>query len=142
MADTLTPKIPAVSTGAGESGDADSKLWRKLAQGIQSAVELRVITVVGGVEIGGDLRKPTIKLAPNAGKNTLATSINLAQGDITTVIPEAYWAPDREVVRQFHEAQVQRGQDIVDRNIRLIAEVGKAAAEAIRELSGLDNSKG
>jgi hypothetical protein len=123
------------------SSDSDDKLWRKLARGMQSAVELRVVTVVGGVELGGDLRKPTLKLAPNAGKNTLATSINLVQGDITSVIPEPYWAPEREVVRQFHEAQVERGQQIVDRNVRLIAEVGKAAAEAIKELAKLEDNK-
>ena len=103
----------------------NDNIWDKLLSGIQSAIELRVVTYVGDVDIKGELKNPTMTFPQGAeakGK-TLATSINMVQGDISTAIPEPYWAPEQEVVRNYHQAQVEQANKIVERNVRLFVEL-------------------
>jgi hypothetical protein len=114
-------------------------VWDKLLRGVQSAVELRVITMVGGVKLAGKLTGPEVDFADDKSKVTsdaIVTSINLVQGDIISIVPDQFWAPDKEVIRKYHEQQVSNGHEIVVRNLRLISEVGEAL---IRTLSNLEN---
>jgi hypothetical protein len=113
-----------------------TKLWEKLLAGVRSAVELRIITRVGEVEIEGELADP--KLRFGADGHTIATSINLVEGDITSVVPDALWAPDKQAVRDFHEQQVEQAKLIVERNLRLIGELGTSLAKAIAELKQVE----
>jgi hypothetical protein len=132
MADSDTPTT---------NKDGDS-LWRKLLRGVESALELRVVTVVSEVEIGGEYPNAEIKFVAGKSKDAIATSINLAAGDITSVVPEQFWAPDKEVIRKFHEQQVENGHEIVRRNLELIGEVGGKLAKAIGELRATESKPG
>jgi hypothetical protein len=126
---------------AGEESKQLSKpdsLSQKLLDAVRSAVELQIVTQVGDVAVSGTLDKYEITFAPNG--NAIATSINLVQGDITSVVPEKFWAPDQQVVRDFHQAQVEQAKSIVERNLRLIAEFGKQVADAITELKRAEKS--
>jgi hypothetical protein len=108
---------------AGEESKSLSKpdsLSQKLLAAVGAAVELKVVTQVGDAAI--------------------ATSINLVQGDITNVVPEKFWAPDQQIIREFHQAQVEQAKSIVERNLRLIGEFGKQVAEAITELKKAERS--
>jgi hypothetical protein len=123
---------------ADDAEDVPRKLWEKLLRGISSAVELRVITIVSDLPITGEFRRPEVTLRPNTS-NAIATSINLIEGDITSAAPESMWSPDRAVIREFHQAQIDRGGEIVERNIRLVSELGSALAKAIGELRSLES---
>src|SRR5690606_34943396 len=103
---------------------------------MNAAVELRIVTQVGEVTVAGDLAKPTVTLGKGSA---IATSINLVQGDITSVIPEEFLAPGQQVVRDFHDAQVEQAKAIVERNLRMIAEIGKQVVEAIKDVQQLEN---
>jgi hypothetical protein len=118
-------------------------VWDKLLRGVQSAVELRVITVVGGVKLGGKLAAPDLEFGDETTKVTndaIVTSINLVEGDITNIVPDQFWAPDKEVIRKYHEQQVSNGHDIVSRNLRLISEVGEALIRTLSNLKNLEKS--
>ena len=126
---------------------ADSKndkndVWDKLLRGVQSAVELRVITVVGEVELGGKLADPQVDFGGDKSKtaSAIVTSINLVEGDITNIVPDQFWAPDKEVIRKYHEQQVSNGTEIVSRNLRLISEVGEALIRTLSNLKNLEKS--
>jgi hypothetical protein len=113
-------------------------VWDKLLRGVQSAVELRVITVVGGVKLAGQIDSPDIQF--KATSDAIVTSINLVEGDITNVVPDQFWAPDKEVIRKYHEQQVSAGHDIVSRNLRLVSEVGEALIRTLSSLKNLEKS--
>ena len=110
----------------------EPNLWDKLLASIESVIDLRVITYVGDVEVSGDLSKPEIRLPTDDKAKALATSINLAQGDITNAIPEQYLAPDQEIIREYHKSQVAQANTIVERNVGLLVELVKNVAGELR----------
>jgi hypothetical protein len=130
MADTTSPTT------------TKNDVWDKLLRGVQSAVELRVITVVGEVKLGGKLSDPQVDFGDDKSKtaSAIVTSINLVEGDITNIVPDQFWAPDKEVIRKYHEQQVSNGADIVSRNLRLISEVGEALIRTLSNLKNLEKS--
>jgi hypothetical protein len=133
MADTNSPTTTTTK----------NDVWDKLLRGVQSAVELRVITVVGGVRLGGKLNAPDVQFGDDVTKATsdaIVTSINLVEGDITNIVPDQFWSPDKEVIRKYHEQQVSAGHDIVSRNLRLISEVGEALIRTLSNLKNLEKS--
>lgn len=91
-----------------------------LLDAVGSAVNLKVVTQVDDAAI--------------------STTINLAEGDITNAVPAKFWAPDQQVIRDFHQAQVEQAKLIVDRNLRLIGELGKQIADGITELKRAEKS--
>lgn len=120
------------------AGEESKSLSQMLLDAVGSAVRLQVVTQVGDVGISGTLNKYEVKLEPNG--NAIATSINLVEGDITSVVPEKFWAPDQQIVRDFHQAQVEQAKAIVERNLRLIGELGKQIADGITELKRAEKS--
>ena len=126
-----------------QPSNTKNDVWDKLLRGVQSAVELRVITVVGGVKLGGKVDAPEIQFGDDGSKATsdaIVTSINLVEGDITSIVPDQFWSPDKEVIRKYHEQQVSNGHDIVSRNLRLISEVGEALIRTLSNLKNLEKS--
>lgn len=124
--------------------DPGSKsLSDKLLAAMGAAVELRVITFVDDVTISGTLADPKIDFGdkPKVG-NVIATSINLVQGDVTSVVPERLWAADKQVIRDFHQAQVDQAKAIVERNLQLIAELGERVVKAVSELRQVEAKSG
>ncbi|MFO7566791.1 MAG: hypothetical protein R6X02_29380 [Enhygromyxa sp.] len=106
------------------------KLWQNLLKATSSAVQLQIVTQVGDATISGEIASPKLEFEEQKG-TAIATSINLIEGDITSVVPEKFWAPDQQIVRDFHEAQVEQAKDIVERNLRLIGELGERIFDAI-----------
>lgn len=126
---------------SGEPVKSTSKsdaLSHELLAAVRSAVQLKVITQVGDVAVSGTLDEYTVRFEPNG--NAIATSINLVEGDITSVVPDKFWAPDQQIVRDFHQAQVEQAKAIVERNLRMIGEFGKRIADAITELKRAEGS--
>lgn len=114
-----------------------TKLWQQLLGGVRSAVCLRIVTQIGEVEVNGEFDRPNIAFSGEKG-DAIATSINLIDGDLTCVVPEKFWAPDKQVIRDFHQQQVEQGKAIVERNLQLIGELGSGIAKAIADLQKIE----
>jgi hypothetical protein len=99
------------------------ELLGTITQAISEVVNLKVITVVSPVSIGGTLEKPTVSFDQGQKVGAIATSINLLDGDITTAIDPAYSTDANDPVRQYHEDQVKEAKEIVDRNLNAVADL-------------------
>jgi hypothetical protein len=119
--------IPLASGLQGDTAAAPPKsqdeLLGILTRAIAEAVNLKVVTVVSPVTVGGTLEKPTIAFDNGQKVGAIATCINLLEGDITTAMDAAYGNNADDPVRQYHEAQVKEAKEIVDRNLRTIADL-------------------
>lgn len=104
---------------------------------MSSAVQLQIVTQVGEATVRGELANPEVKFDEQKG-TAIATSINLVEGDITSIVPEKFWAPDQQIVREFHQAQVEQAKAIVERNLRLIGELGERVVEAVSKLKQIE----
>src|SRR5690606_36909387 len=100
---------------------------------------LRVTTVIGEVSLTGGIDNPDIGFADSKAPNSnvIATSVNLVDGDITNVVPERFWSPDKEAIRNYHEQQVANGHEIVRRNLQLVSEIGEALIGTVSQLKNL-----
>ena len=127
----VTPPPPAaaasraIQQGVGPAPEPKTQreLLGTITQAISEVVNLKVITVVSPVSIGGTLDKPTVTLDQGQKVGAIATCINLLDGDITTAIDPAYAANTADPVRQYHEDQVKEAKEIVDRNLRAVADL-------------------
>lgn len=98
-----------------------------LASAINSAVQLRIVTYVGPVNVTVTDKDNTVSVNvssdPKNTQDAIVTAIDMVQGDVTNVIPTQFWTPEKAAVLTFHESQVTLGKDIVDHNLRLMNEV-------------------
>jgi hypothetical protein len=125
------------------ANDSPTSLSDRLLAAMGAAVELRVITVVDDVTISGTLAQAEVKFGDAVKQgNVIATSINLVQGDVTSVVPDRFWAADKQVIRDFHQAQVGQAKQIVERNLQLIGEIGEKVVKAISELRQIEAKPG
>jgi hypothetical protein len=92
---------------------------------------LKIITAVGDFS----LQKVTaadgsvswqVLPTPDGSNSAIETDINLVQGDITNRIDRRLAAEDSEAIREFHNSQIEKAEDIVKGNI-----------EALKSLIGL-----
>jgi hypothetical protein len=125
----VTPPPPAaaasraIQQGPAPEPKTQRELLGTITQAISEVVNLKVITVVSPVAIGGTLEKPTVTFDQAQKVGAIATSINLLDGDITTAIDPVYAANTADPVRQYHEDQVKEAKEIVDRNLRAVADL-------------------
>ena len=125
----VTPLPPAaaasraIQQGPAPAPKTQRELLGTITQAISEVVNLKVITVVSPVAIGGTLEKPTITFDQGPKVGAIATCINLLDGDITTAIDPAYASNTADPVRQYHEDQVKEAKEIVDRNLRAVADL-------------------
>jgi hypothetical protein len=126
--DNNKPAPPAVRQPAGPQGVAPSpksqnELLGLLTRAASEVVNLKIVTVVSPVQVGGTIENPTVAFDQGQKVGAIATCINLLDGDITTAIDAAYANNADDPVRQYHEAQVQEAKEIVDRNLKTIADL-------------------
>ena len=116
---------PSIQLGSAASPEPKSQheLLGIITKAISEVVNLKVITVVSPVSIGGTLENPTLTFDQGQKAGAIATCINLLDGDITTAIDPAYANNAEDPVRQYHEDQVKEAKEIVDRNLRTIADL-------------------
>lgn len=94
-----------------------------ISHAVAEVVNLKIITVVTPVTVGGTLDQPIVSFNATQKVGALATSINLLDGDITTAMDAAYGNNAADPVRQYHEAQVEQAKEIVDHNLKTIADL-------------------
>jgi hypothetical protein len=129
--DNNHPSAPAVPpTKVAQLGVAPTPAPRSqhellgiITKAISEVVNLKVITVVSPVSIGGTLEKPAVTFDQGQKTGVIATCINLLDGDITTAIDPAYGNNVDDPIRQYHEDQVKEAKEIVDRNLRAVADL-------------------
>jgi hypothetical protein len=128
--DTDKPMRSTIPLASGQPADiqapppkSQDELLGILTRAIAEAVNLKIITVVSPVTLGGTLEKPTVAFDQSQKVGAIATCINLLDGDITTAMDSAYGSNADDPVRQYHEAQVKEAKEIVDRNLRTIADL-------------------
>ncbi len=103
------------------------KLSEKIEKSLANLVTLEIVTAVG--------RPDGKTLDPDYAQDRVMTSkINLLQGDITNVIDEAFVSGELEPLRAFHENQVMKGEEIVQKNLEAL----KALYEMAREYQSPD----
>jgi hypothetical protein len=119
----VTP--PSIQLGTAPSPEPKSQreLLGIITKAASEVVNLKVITVVSPVSIGGTLENPTVTFDQSQKVGAIATCINLLDGDITTTIDPAYANNAQDPVRQYHEDQVKEAKEIVDRNLKLVADL-------------------
>lgn len=136
-----TKPMPAAPSRVGQpdvtpapSPKSQHELLGIVTKAIAEVVNLKVITVVSPVSIGGTLERPTVTFDQGAKVGAIATSINLLDGDITTAIDPAYAANADDAVRQYHENQVSEAKEIVDRNLKLAADLVERLWDKLSEV--------
>ena len=110
-----------------------SHFWQALSDTIQRVVNLRVVTLVGDAQVQGALEGLQIS-APAKSAGTLVTDINLAAGDITTIISEKLLGQEDADLRALHQAAVTQAQQIVARNVDMLVTVVKQIGDQIKLL--------
>jgi len=127
-----TPPVtpPATSPKPGQQGltpapapKSQHELLGIITKAISEVVNLKIITVVSPVSIGGTLEKPSVAFDQSQKVGAIATCINLLEGDITTAIDPTYGSNAEDPVRRYHEEQVKEAKEIVDRNLKMVADL-------------------
>ena len=123
MPPATAPRVGQQSLTPAPAPKSQDELLGIITKALSEVVNLKIITVVAPVSIGGTLENPTVAFDQNQKVGAIATCINLLDGDITTAIDPAYGNNADDPVRQYHEDQVKEAKEIVDRNLKLVADL-------------------
>ncbi len=101
---------------------AAADLAEKLSKAADKLVELRIVTVIGDAAVGLDANQK-LQLTGLTSTAAYVTSIDLLQGDIWTSTSDSVPEEQRSGLRAYHDQMVQKGQEIVARNLGLLKDV-------------------
>lgn len=101
------------------------ELIKKIWDGIDSLVTLRIVTAVGQPGMN-DKGKPEVDLSKS---KVISTKISLLDGDITTIFDPEFVTGGYQCLREFHAAREKEGYQIVKNNFE--------AVKGLLELAGL-----
>jgi hypothetical protein len=107
------------------NGDsALQRIIKKISDAIEELVTLRITTAVGAVDWTKD------QGAQPANCKAMESTINLLDGDIKTLIDQAFVTGDFKDLRSFHQDREKQGHEIVQGNIAAL----KALLDLARSL--------
>ena len=86
----------------------------ELQQKAENIATLKIITAVGDAQPDAD-NPGSYKPADDA--KVLYSSINLLDGDMTSIIPEAFLEAPMSSIRQYHQTREDNGRQIIKDNI-------------------------
>ena len=105
-------------------------LQKKLEAAFEDATTLEITTIVGDItmeEVEG-------KLKPKAeGTKTMFTKIDLVDGDIVTMIDNAFVKGDLVKMREHHEAVEARANKIIQDNIATLQTLLQTVKDLLKE---------
>jgi hypothetical protein len=105
-------------------------LQTKLEAALRDATTLEITTIIGDItmeEVDG-------KFKPKAeGTKTMYTKIDLLDGDIVTMIDNAFVSGDLVKMREHHEAVEVRANKIIQDNIATLQALLKAVKDLIKD---------
>ena len=134
MPEASTPETKKQLDDRVKTDDGSVDVRKVLLELVTSAVNLRIVTMVGDATITGSPQNPTIALPGQA--SSAVTIVNLIDGDITSCTSPTMVSGDLKEIRAVHEAAVKQGQDIVERNVKLMRELILAGIQVIRPSDG------
>ena len=114
-------------------------LWEDLLKSVKSAVNLKIVTYVGDVELTGDVCNPNVTISAG-NQQSIVTCMDLVDGDITTCFPDEFKGDDQNWIRSYHDEQVKLGRQVVEHNLKLVMEIGEKLVKAITEVKNLEKS--
>lgn len=119
--DQDSTSIETTSTPVASAERAQSFL-ATLMKAAENLVHLQIVTVVGDVELSGNVEHPQIKFPDNTSgpDNVIVTNINLVDSDITTVIPAKYENDIDGPIMKYHADQVTQANQSMDKKLQLI----------------------
>ena len=109
------------------------QLSSKVVGALKAVQELQVITVVGKVSVTNLFEPSSRRIELGPDQRAMITSISLVQGDVTNALDESFTPGNDDALREFHERQVRLGNDIVNRNLRLLREMASEAIALYKE---------
>src|SRR4051794_23374609 len=93
-------------------------VWRDLEKALSELITVRVATVITQVSVtfknGGQL--DTVTNLPENAADALITNVNLAEGDVTTIIAPSL--KDNQDLRTFHDGLVQKAITVLPENLK------------------------
>lgn len=97
-------------------------LAEETLQALNKLLTLSIVTTVGDVTASYDETKGAVKISGQDLGTAAVTQINIATGDIWSHKPLA-GATGHVDIGDYHEQMVEKSQAIMDRNVRLIADM-------------------
>jgi hypothetical protein len=118
---------------------ATSTFVKRIEKALEELVTLNIVTVIGTAKIDAALTEAgwdRSKITLAADSKVIWTSIDLVQGDVTTVIhPELQGDAGREL-RAFHHDRETQGLAIIHQNVAALQGLVKLLDEAYRSREG------
>lgn len=111
--DTAVPAVPGVPPAQGGARGFLQQLEQALAQ----LGTLRIVTVIGDVDVTGAALATAVAVRPNAPAEAASTEIDLLDGRITNILSPGFSALGGGSVQAFHQTQVEKSSAIVATNL-------------------------
>lgn len=106
----------------------ENTVFENIKKAINELVTLRIVTAVG--EITKDEKGvPVIDYSQNP--RIILTSINLIQGDITTVFHEEFVTGKYQSLQVFHAAREKEGYELIKKNIEVLEKLYEVAKSVL-----------
>ena len=120
MATDEKPKDTTSTIDRG-AGRADSFL-EKLKNAAENLTNLQIVTVIGDVELSGEIERPQVKFAraTTGADSVIVTNINLLDSDVTSVIPSKYESEITAPIMKYHTDQVTQANESMTAKLKLI----------------------
>ncbi len=116
-------------------------LGQKIIDVATGLATVKVRTIVGKIGAAQEGLEPTpgltaFRLSWNPSEvKVIATEISLIDGDANNFVPDEFLNnPEGASIRDFHDRQVQRAQEISNRNIELMMRVATALSDRLSAL--------
>jgi hypothetical protein len=132
MSDTRDVVAMPGASPPGASGSSARDFLQRLEQALNNLVTLKVVTLVGPVNVTGAGTDVTVAIAPGAAPEAASTEVNLLDGDITNTFSTGFSAIASGAMSNFHQSQVEKSQTIVTSNLAEIQKLATALISAAR----------
>lgn len=102
----------------------EQTLIEKLQTALAQLHRLEIVTVVGPIvcdskRAGAD----RFSVPDGAGAKVMRTTIDLLQGDITTLVDPAFATGELQGLREYHSARERQGAQIIRDNVQALLEI-------------------
>src|SRR5690349_823624 len=106
--------LPSAGTSTTQSqnvaGNAARNFLDKVEQALANIVTLKVVTLVGTVDVTGAGTDAKVAIVAGAPLEAASTEVNLLDGDITNTFSTGFATLANGEMRNFHQAQVEKSQ--------------------------------
>jgi hypothetical protein len=109
------------------------ELAKKVVDSLKALQQLQIITVMGKVTVSNAFDPTNRNIEIAADQYAMVTSIDLVQGDITNGLDESFAPGKDDALREFHERQVKLGNDIINRNLKLLKDMAMEIIEIVKQ---------